>query len=133
MKIGQAIDYMIEDRTREYECDGYKLVRTDPSCRRIYAVRKSDGLRIDEVLNDDLMSKDWDLVRPAVSFMEASNSGNMFKVKHRLIAAFDQRCSHNLSSFVLLLNKSYFDANSVREILRDGEFFIIEENKCDTY
>ena len=139
MRIGQAIDEIILDKTKEY-ANGKYIIKFDVEENIIDMFYKNDKEASSRcyILDSCYLGMKWKLVQKPVSFMEAVASGKFIKAEHDNLNILYG--SNNLKEYRINSNKYYhlgyllkiismhFADEQLRAILTEGKFYIQEED-----
>ena len=121
MKIGEAIDMIIEDKDLKFVSGGEELYYHNSL--GIVMRNAFEGTLYSPDLTPKSLNKNWTTISDPVSFMKASQSAGKIKVNHRLV---DTKIFSGYYHLRYLMEKlsDYHSTSQIREILRTGEFYI---------
>lgn len=129
MKIWEAIEEIVKDRTKEFISTCEEVLYYDEEQMKI-AMKQEEGYRyeVNITLNDDNVLDDWQPVEKSVSFLEAVKSGKRVKLinkYHEKLSESDDYVS--LDSLLINLGNSFY-TEVIRKILL-GDNFVVEEEE----
>lgn len=127
MRIGQAIDEIVADRSKSFKSGAYELFwDTDYQCIITYDYLEGEYY---DPLGTGCISLDWELIQKSVSFMEVVESGEKFNVKHFYMGS-GQEDAHCLETFAYAISE--LSSKSIQKILTEGKFYIQEEKQDES-